>query len=313
MALTLTEGNKYSTTELDRKVIDLLTKDSEVLSNLPFEEILGNSLTYDMITTRSGAGFYDVGDTWVESTPVITQDTVVLKRLGGDADVDNFILKTRSNKIDVKGQVLADKVLAVKEAFLDNFWYGTFIDAKGFEGMHELLTSTTYNTKQSATANGDGAAGSSYSLQEAIDLIHEYKPTHMFMTKLMRRRINVYLDSIGEKFTTVRDNYGKLIEYFRGIQIEVDEHLLDTESTTDAGAFESYGDDDQATIFVISFASQACCGVQGPDSIETIPIGDLETKDAQRWRVRWYCGLKFEHLRSCSKYCGILTGSSWAA
>ena len=44
---TLTEMNKYSTTELDRAVIDRLVKDSPILEILPFEEMVGNSLTYN--------------------------------------------------------------------------------------------------------------------------------------------------------------------------------------------------------------------------------------------------------------------------
>jgi len=144
---TLTEMNKYSTTELDRVVIDRLVKDSPELEALPFETLLGNSLTYNTITTDSGAGFYSPGDVWVESTPVLTQATVTLKILGGDADIDNFAQDTRANKTDLKGTVLMNKVKAVQYMFCDNFWYGDDSSApEKFDGLQVLMSSTTYNT-----------------------------------------------------------------------------------------------------------------------------------------------------------------------
>jgi len=79
VSLTLTEGELYSVTDMQRAVIDRLVKDSPVLQKLGFVTILGNSLTYDTITTDSSAKFYSVNDTWVESTPSITQATASLK------------------------------------------------------------------------------------------------------------------------------------------------------------------------------------------------------------------------------------------
>lgn len=311
MALTLIEGNKYSRTELAGYVIDLLGKSSEILTHLPFQSILGNSLTYDMITTRSSAGFYQVGGTWTESTHVMTQDTAALSILGGDADVDNFIATTRSNILDVQGEVLKDKIKAVNEKYLDTFYYGTGTTPE-FKGMQGLLTSTVYNTVQAAS-DANGAAASTAVLQQTIDLVHGYKPTHLAMAKSQRRLLQTYVDSVGSAFPTQRDQYGKMQEYFRGLIIIPDDHITITESTTSAGAYSDSTSDDQTTIWVLTFDTKACCGIQGQNGVETIPIGDLETKDAKRWRIRWYCGLKYEDLRSCAKYCGILSASAWTA
>ena len=302
MALTLTEGNKYSTTSLEGYVIDLLGKQSRVLELLPFQELLGNSLTYDMITTRSGSAFYLVGETWTESTPVITQDTVTLKILGGDADVDNFLKTTRSNQLDLQGEVLMDRIKSVNESFLDTFYYGNATSyPREFNGLQTLISSTTYNTVSAGSSTG--TALSILKLQEAIDLVAT-TPTHLAMSKQMRRYINVYLDSIGDKFTEVRDNYGKMIPYFRGIEIITDDHILNTE-TAASGIYTAKTGGGNTTIFLMSFSPKAICGVQGSNGVETIPIGDLETKDAKRWRIRWYCGLKFEDLRSAGKVDGI--------
>lgn len=301
MALTLTEGNKYSRTELAGYVIDLLSKQSQVLENLPFIEILGNSWTYDMVTTRSGAKFYSVGQTWEEDTLVLTQDTAALTILGGDADVDNFLRATRSNILDLRGEVIMDKVRAVKEKYLDTFYYGSGT-APEFKGLQKLLTSTSYNTVHAGSSTGSVLKMDK--LQQAIDLIHGYDPAHIIMSKEIRRYINIYLNSIGDKFTAVRNEFGKMIEYYRGIPIIIDEHILNTE-TASSGAYLAKTGGGNTTIYVAAWDAKAICGIQGPNQVETIPLGDLETKDAQRYRIRWYCGMKFEDLRSAAKVDGV--------
>lgn len=304
MALTLTDGNMYSTTTLQKAIIDILVKDSPILEKLQFEELMGNSLTYDKVATRSTADFYDVGDTWVEDTVVLEQATVTLKRLGGDADIDNFLARTRSNIIDLKATVVNDKVLAVQETFLDQFYYGTLAKAKGFSGMQALMTSTTYNTVHAGATTG--TALSMAKLYEAIDLVTGFTPSIVVMTKKMRRLIQVYLDTIGEKYPTSRDQWGKMIEYFGTIPLVTDDHVVNTETAV-TGAFTAMTGGDCTTIFILTFNTQACCGVQGSNKVEVADLGELETKDARRYRIKWYPGIKFENLRSCAKVDGILT------
>jgi len=95
MALTLAEAAKLSNDVLLAGVIETITKDSPVLQRLPFIEIVGNGLTYNRENAAPTAAFFDVGDTWTESTPTFTQLTVTLKIMGGDADIDNFLITTR--------------------------------------------------------------------------------------------------------------------------------------------------------------------------------------------------------------------------
>ncbi|MCJ7664485.1 MAG: hypothetical protein MUO24_09635, partial [Desulfobacterales bacterium] len=79
MALTLTEASKLSNDLLMQGVVETIVKDSPVLQKLPFIEIVGNGLTYNRENTLPSIDFYDVGDTWTESTPTFTQLTANLK------------------------------------------------------------------------------------------------------------------------------------------------------------------------------------------------------------------------------------------
>ena len=311
MALTLTEGELYTTTHMYRTLIDRLVKESKILEKLPFVSILGNSLTYDTVTTRSDAAFYAVSDTWVESTPSLTQATVALKKLGGDAQVDNFILDTRADQIDIKGAVLDDKVKAVQEAFLDQFYYGTDIDAKGFAGLQSLISSTTYNTVHAGATTG--TALSIDKLRTAIDLITGFKAQAIVMGKEIRRKLSVYLDSVGDKFPMLSDHiFGGFLPAFDGIPIIVDDHILNTEVAA-SGAYSAPTGGGNTTIFVLTFGEQGACGVQGKNGIQMEPLGNMETKDAQAWRIKWYCGLMFKNLRSCAKVDGIVSAGTVTA
>ena len=72
MALTLTEAAKLSNDVVLQGVIETVVKESPVLSLLPFIDMVGNALTYNRENAMASAAFFDVGDTWSESTPTFT-------------------------------------------------------------------------------------------------------------------------------------------------------------------------------------------------------------------------------------------------
>ncbi len=124
MALTLAEASKLSNDMLLQGVVETIVKDSPVLQRLPFIEIVGNGLTYNQEETLPSIDFYDVGDTWSESTPTFEQKTANLKIMGGDADVDNFLKATRSNIQDLETAVIELKAKALRDKVEETFIYG---------------------------------------------------------------------------------------------------------------------------------------------------------------------------------------------
>jgi hypothetical protein len=137
------------------------------------------------------------------------------------------------------------------------------------------------------------------------------------MSKLMRRSINKYLNGVGG--ITKTDIQGKTVQTLFDVPIVVTDHLRNNESAdvqygTNEASAAVYGhnyadadgdDDDGATsMFFLRFAPEACCGIQSL-GITTDRIGNLETKDAKRTRIKWYPGLMLQSLISCSKVTGI--------
>lgn len=331
MALTLVEAAKYSNDILQVGVIEKLVYQDPILEKLQFKDIKGNGLTYNVEYSMSGAGFYSVGDTWNESTQVLAQTTATTTIIGGDADVDNFLKATRSDVNDLMGEQITAKIKAIKKTFMEMFIYGyVTVDTKGFSGLHTLISSSTApyaNTVAVATSSGTGILLSMERLEKAVDMVKSGKPGLIVMSKAMRRAINKYLHGVGG-ITYVDAANGRVQELY-GVPVAVSDYISDDEDATTAyGTNEaaaavyghSYTDgialgttsDSSTSIFVLQFAPDAVCGIQSMP-ITTTPIGALETKDADRVRIKWYPGLMIQNIVTCSKVTGVLVAGTVTA
>ncbi len=331
MALTLVEAAKYSNDILQVGVIEKLVYQDPILEKLQFKTILGNGLTYNVEYTMSGAAFYSVGDTWAEGTSVLAATTATTTILGGDADVDNFLQATRSDVQDLMTEQVNAKIKAIKKTFMEMFWYGyVTVDTKGFSGLHTLIASSTSpyaNTVAVATTSGTGILLSMERLEKAVDMIKSGSPNLIVMSKAMRRAINKYLHGVGG--ITYVDAANGRVQTLYGVSVAVSDYISDDEDATTAyGTNEaaaavyghSYTDgialgttsDSATSIFVLQFAPDACCGIQSLP-ITTEKLGALETKDAERVRIKWYPGVMLQNIVTCSKVTGILVAGSVTA
>jgi hypothetical protein len=159
------------------------------------------------------------------------------------------------------------------------------------------------------TNNTTPALLSLQKLEKAIDLIKGYKPNIMVMSKMLRRYINVYLRGAGGITWEERAN-GRVQTLF-GIPVHASDYILDTENCDQnltTFAFEPTTpvatSDGATSIFVLSFDPKACCGIQARP-LEVENLGSLETKDATRVRIKWYCSMMLQSIISCSKVSGI--------
>lgn len=312
MALTLVQAGYLSNDVLQKGVIELFVRDDPLLERLGFIDVLGNGLTYNVESTEATAQFYDVGDTWVESTPATTPTTATLKILGGDADVDNYLKATRSNINDLKQEVIAAKVKALKHELMDEFYYGnTTLSSKGFNGIHTLVSSGTYNTHAIGTASTTEKLLLMSELEETIDMVKVEKPQLIVMSKMMRRYINKYLHGVGG--ITYQDAANGRIQTLFETPVMVSDYVRDTEnvlnayvSTTDYGYDVDVTTTDVATsIFILGFGPKALQGIQaGPITIEEV-TETLETKDASRYRIKWYVSLMLQNILTCAKVTGV--------
>ena len=236
--------------------------------------------------------WYDVGDTWEESTPTFTQVTAVLKILGGDADVDNFLKATRSNIQDLETAVIEQKAKALRHEFEDNFIYGNApldANAKQFDGIIKLIDTGTASDQLIAAA----AAGATLTLtmvDKLIDAIKGGKPDLLLMSRRSRRKLQTLARAAGNNLEVGEGKLGQFIQLYNGIPVAVNDWILDTHNCA-ASLEDAYTGQHDSTIYAIQFGEGALCGLSSPEMIQVERLGSLETKDATRTRVKFYCSL----------------------
>jgi len=290
MALTLNEAAKLSNDMLLQGVVETIVKDSPILQRLSFIEIVGNVLTYNQEKTLPTIDFYDVGDTWAESTSTFEQKTANLKIMGGDADVDNFLKATRSNIQDLEAAVVGLKAKALKDKFEETFIYGNVTtNPKQFDGLRKLIDTTTASS-QVIAMGPTGATLTLAKLDELIDAVKGGKPDLLLMSRRSRRKLNALVRAAGGMIETDRDNWGNFVQLWDGIPIGVNDWILDTHVVSGSVETATTGGT-CSTIYAFQMGEGALCGLTSPGHITVEPIGSLETKDASRTRIKWYCSL----------------------
>ncbi|MCX7912375.1 MAG: phage major capsid protein [Dehalococcoidales bacterium] len=290
MALTLAEASKLANDLMMQGVVETIVKDSPVLQRLPFIEIVGNGLTYNRENSLPSVDFYDVGDSWVESTPTFTQVTAHLRIMGGDADVDNFLKATRSNIQDLQAAVIELKAKALRQKFEETFIYGdSSSNPKQFDGLRRLINTSAAGPQVIVVAPSGGELVLE-KLDELIDAVKGGKPDMLLMSRRTRRKLNALAREAGGLIETDRDSWGNFIQYWDGVPIGVSDWILDTHVVS-GGVETAITGGNCSTIYAIQFGEGALCGLTGPGWIQAEPLGSLETKDATRTRVKWYVAL----------------------
>jgi hypothetical protein len=293
VALTLAEASKLSNDVLLAGVVETIIKDSPILQSLPFIEIVGNGLTYNRENAAATAAFYDVGDSWTESTPTFTQITAVLKIVGGDADIDNFLLATRSNLQDLEAAVVQLKAKAVQQKFEDTFINGdTSVDSKAFDGVDKLT-----ETGQTVSMGTNGATLTLAKLDELIDLVKAGKPDILLMSKRSRRTLNNLARTSGSFLESDRNEFGQMVQYYDGIPVAVCDYISDAKTVGTSN--------DCSTIYAVQLGEGALSGLTSPGGLQVERVGSLETKDATRTRVKWYVSLALFNTLKLSKLVGV--------
>ncbi len=293
MALTLAEAAKLSNDILLVGVIETIVYDSPILQALPFIEIVGNGLTYNQENQPATAAFYNVGDTWIESTPTFTQKTATLKILGGDADVDNFLKATRSNIQDLEAAIVQLKAKAVQQKFEDTFINGdTSVDTKSFDGIDKLC-----DANQTLSMGVDGGTLTLEKLDELIDLIKGGKPEMLLMSRRSRRKLTALSRASGGILVTDRNQFGQMVEYYDAVPIGVSDWIADDQTVGTST--------DCSTIYALHFGEGAVAGLTSPGGLQVERVGSLESRDASRTRVKWYVSAALFNTIKLAKLIGV--------
>ena len=293
MPLTLQDAVRLSQDMLVRGVVETVVEESAVLRYLPFVSVVGNSLRYNQENALGDVDFYAVGATWAESAMTTTEKTARLAILGGDADVDAFLQQTYSDPNDLRALVVSAKAKALAHTFSNSFFNGdTTSNANAFDGLKKLSAGSRTMSK-----GANGAALELDHLDELIDMVKPGLPAVLFMSKRTRRKLSSLRRASGSVLETSTDAFGRRVLTYDGIPVEVDDHISDAEVKGTSS--------DCSSIYAVQFGFQTgLCGLDN-GGIQVQPLGALETKDAWRTRIKWYCGLALFRDVALARFEGI--------
>lgn len=300
MALTLVEASKkYSGDVLRQATIEMFAQQNEILAALPFETIPGGAVKYELEGTLPGVAFRGVNEAYTESAGVLNPqiDSVVI--VGGDLDVDKFLVATRGAGARV--QHTSMKIKAISDAWAQKFIKGdSASDAREFDGLQVRLTG---NQKISAGSTNGGDPLSIIKLEEAIDAVDN--PTHLIMSKAMRRRFTAAArtTTVGGYITYTKGQFGQPVTMFNDLPI-----LTTNNGSTEVLPFTEVGAGGATatatSIYVVSFTEGRLNGIQNGD-MEVRDLGETDVKPVLRTRVEWYSGLALYHGRAAARVYGI--------
>lgn len=294
MTLTLAESAKLSQDLLRRGVIETIIEESPILDLLPFIQVEGNSYKYNQENALPAASFYAVNAVWTEGTTTFTQKTANLAILGGDADVDNFIQRTRSNLQDQRAIQTAFRAKSVARKFEQTVIEGdTSVDPNAFDGLRVLIPSG-----QEITMGTNGGALTLAKLDELIDLVKPGRPDVLLMHKRTRRKLKALLTASAHYVESGENSFGRQVMFYDGIPVLVSDYIPinETEGTETAAS----------SIYALQFSEvDGVCGLQNGDGPEVVDVGQLESKDATRVRIRWYVSLALLRDSAAARLRGI--------
>jgi len=291
MGTTLTEASKLSNDVLLQGVIETIIKDSPLLQTMPFVEIVGNALTYNREKTLPSAEWHAANDDWATSPAIdFDQVTATLKILGQNADVDEYIKQTRSNVQDIETAIIELTAKAIRHELEGKFLYGdNSEDANQFDGLRKIIN-TLVPSDQVIAAGAAGATLTLTMLDQLIDSIKGGKPDLLIMSRRSRRKINALARAAGNNLEVGKGALGEFVQFYNGIPISVNDFQLDTHVV--AGSVETaITGGASSVIYAVQFGESGLCGLTSPGGLQVVPIGQMETKDATRTRIKWYVSL----------------------
>lgn len=314
--LTLVEAAKLSQNDLQRGVLETFVQESSVLDRIPFLSIEGNAYAYNQEATLPGVAFRAVNAAYTGSTGTVVQKTESLAIMGGDADVDRFIVKTRGNLNDQRALQTRLKVKSASYFYQDKFINGDVsVDTNGFDGLKKRLTGAQVFA---AGTNGLPIVGNGSTDPQAffdmLDTLIAQVPglTGSNGALYAPRNIIAKIKSAGRRIggvDTVREDLtSKRVVQYGGIP------LLDLGATA-AGVdilpmTETQGTSNiTGSIYAVKFGTsegdQAVTGLTN-GGVQVYDLGELDTLPVYRTRLEFYTGLATFGGKAAARLTGVL-------
>lgn len=294
-------------------VLKTFAETSPLLAAMPMLPIQGSAFAWTRQASLGSAGFRAVNGSYTESAGTVETRTVAMKIIGGDLDIDEFLVQAhgpahRAIQEQAKAALIAQTIAYQVIKGSVTTAGGATADANGFDGLQvrygggfgsTAVVDGGENAGQIFANAGASDALSMRDLDTAIQAVEN--PTHLLMAKKMRVNIQAFLRG-SSAVQMVKDEFGRLVTTYNGLPI-LDADVLGTSSGLEQLGFNE-NNDSTTSIYCLSLTDMGLCmptlgGVQVRD------LGEQNSKAVRRTRVEMYANLADIHPRCVSRLYNI--------
>lgn len=289
-------------------VLKTFADSSPLLAAMPMLPIQGSAFAWTRQASLGSAGFRSVNGSFSESAGTVETRTVAMKIIGGDLDVDEFLVQAhgpahRAIQEQAKAALIAQTISyqIIKGSVAGGG--GSTGDANGFDGLQVRYgggfgSTPVVDGGENAgqiLQNSGGGALSMRSLDEAIQAVEN--PTHLLMAKKMRVNIQAFLRG-SSSVQMVKDEYGRLVTTYNGLPI-LDADVLGTVSGLEQIGFNE-NNDSSTSIYCLSLTDMGLC-MPTVGGVQVRDLGEQNAKAVRRTRVEMYANIADIHPRCVSR------------
>jgi hypothetical protein len=299
MGLTLLEAAKSERDPARLAVIRELAE-GELISVIPFQNVEGEGVFYDVEAELPAVGFRGVNESLDATYGVLNPQAEKLKIMGAEIDVDTAI-------IDMRGpQAIADqvqmKVRSMRLTFEDQFINGDeSANPRAFDGLRRRIN------VGSSQAISMGGALSLSALDELIDACDAMGGNKvLIMNKKMRRRLNTASRStaIGGFINYSQNEFGRRVTQYGDVPIIV------TDVNAQNQLVQPFTEANSSTsIYCVAFGDLLTTALQGRARGQFGPsvraLGEVPDAPVDRTRIEWYCAMAIYNGRSAARLTGV--------
>jgi len=326
MALLKTEAEKLSLPALQAGVIENVVTSDEVFDVVPFKPFNGKAYEYNRENDLGSAAFYAVNGTLAESAATFTKLSEELRRIIGQVDVDNY-LQGQTSDTNNQDPNEFDGMLKIATglAASQNNTNGAAGGALGYDALDWLIDAVKVGGNRAFVMNSR-TIRSYIALQRALGgttpetisiggvvfaayrgrpiLKNDWVPIDEDPSGTSRATLSAWAAStayvLGDKVISTTGNTTLLFECTVAGTSGGSEPSWDTtpgNTTVDNTATWTTRSAAHASILYASMDEmEGFHGLvsQTEPTVVVEDIGKLETKDANRYRVKWYTSVVLE-------------------
>lgn len=299
MPLLGAQAALLSENDRQKGIIETMIDTDEMFGLLPFVKTEGLAYLYTREKTAAGGAWFDAYEELEESTSEVENVTATLKRIGGQVDMDNFIIQTKSDWYDQVAVQLGQKSKGMAKQFHNEVVNGDVsVNAKGFDGVRKLVSAS-----QTLSMGTNGAPVDFAALDELVDAVKLKDGKVLMMRQEVWRQIRALNRAFGGNTaeTVMVPNFGQPMKAYDGVPVIINDYLPINEvqgtnvKTTSVYAMRMNEVDGLHGIY----------GGAGSVGFTLQKIGLLQNKDVTRFRAIWYAGLALKANHSLARLKGV--------